>query len=57
MQQKHLDYLDKLRESGITNMYGAKPYLQKTFPMSKNMADKILKYWMDNFDEKGTKVN
>ena len=27
VEDKHLTYLDKLRESGVTNMYGARPYL------------------------------
>ena len=30
--EEHLEYLDELRESGITNMYGARPYLINEFP-------------------------
>ena len=30
--QKYFDYLEKLRQSGATNMYGATPYLQEEFP-------------------------
>ena len=29
---EHLEYLDHLRESGETNMFGAGPYLQRDFP-------------------------
>ena len=34
MEQEHLDYLDELRESGITNMFGARPYLMQSYPSS-----------------------
>ena len=27
--KQYFDYLDALRESGVTNMYGAVPYLQQ----------------------------
>ena len=30
--KKYFDYLDALRESGVTNMYGAVPCLQQEFP-------------------------
>ena len=30
--KKYFDYLDHLRDSGATNMFGAVPYLQKKFP-------------------------
>lgn len=47
---EHLEYLDKLRESGETNMYGARPYLQRAFDMlDKKLAGQILTYWMNSF--------
>lgn len=30
--KKYFDYLDRLQESGETNMSGAVPYLQEEFP-------------------------
>ena len=30
--QIYFDYLEGLRQSGETNMYGATPYLQRKFP-------------------------
>ena len=46
----HLEYLDTLRESGVTNMFGAAPYLREEYNyLSKKEARDILKYWMDNF--------
>ena len=40
-------YLNKLRESGETNMYGASPYLQCAFSMTKREASKVLIEWME----------
>jgi hypothetical protein len=40
-------YLNKLRESGETNMYGASPYLQCAFSLTKREASKILVEWME----------
>ena len=52
---EHLEYLDDLRESGITNMFGARPYLIGEFPkdkLSKKEAQEILLYWMKTFSER-----
>lgn len=43
----YFDFLDALRESGATNMFGAAPYLAAEFPeLSKNHAQTILSGWM-----------
>lgn len=47
--KKYFDYLDRLRESGVTNMFGAVPYLQREFPeLSYDHAQAvyILREWM-----------
>lgn len=49
---EHLEYLDELRESGITNMYGATPFLMKMFLVDRGLASKILSYWMKTFSER-----
>lgn len=47
---EHLEYLDELRESGETNMYGARAYLLKEFPkLNEQDAGDILSYWMQTF--------
>jgi|TARA_R100001530_G_C4302033_1_gene150711 uncharacterized protein YciI len=56
IRQEHLDYLDVLRESGQANMFGAGQYIRQEFGESKEAAREILKYWMDNFNEEGTKL-
>lgn len=51
---EHLEYLDALRESGVTNMYGATPYLEKAFKGLKKdkKSVKVLTYWMHTFSER-----
>ena len=45
------EYLDELRESGSTNMFGAGAYLTMTFPeLSKKDASDILLKWMKEFE-------
>ena len=46
---EHLDYLDDLRESGVTNMFGASPYVEQEFGLDRKTAINILKYWMESF--------
>lgn len=52
---EHLEFLDELRESGVTNMYGASPYLQRAFPLDKDEAIKVLSYWMKTFSDRHPK--
>ena len=48
-RKEHFEYLDVLRESGATNMFGAAPYLQDEFDLSKSEAREILNHWMKTF--------
>jgi hypothetical protein len=44
-------YLDGLRESGVTNMFGARPYLEAAFPeLDRKAAGSVLSLWMKTFD-------
>ena len=47
----YYDFLLTLRDSGKTNMFGAAPYLQKEFDLSKSEARKVLAKWMKSFNE------
>lgn len=50
---EHLEYLDELRESGETNMFGARPYLMAEYPeLEQKEAAEILTYWMKTFSER-----
>lgn len=44
-------FLDALRESGETNMFGARPYLMDEFGVSEERASDILKRWMKTFGQ------
>ena len=48
---EHLEYLDELRESGITNMFGARSYIEDEFDVSTREATEILSYWMKSFGD------
>lgn len=42
-------FLNNLRNSGETNMFGAGAYLEEFFNLKKSDARKILADWMNNF--------
>ena len=45
-------FLDKLRKSGKTNMYGASPYIREEFACTRYEANRLLVKWMENFGER-----
>jgi hypothetical protein len=52
IKDEHLEYLVRLRDSGITNMFGATPYLEEEFDyLSGQDAKNILIYWMKSFSD------
>ena len=54
--EKYYAYLDRLRHSSVTNMYGARPYLQQAFPELANdpkRASEILRAWMNTYRTEG----
>lgn len=46
LEEEMFQYLDALRESGVTNMYGAAPYLAEMFSLDKPEARRVLSGWM-----------
>lgn len=48
---EYFRYLDTLRDSGVTNMFGAAPYLEEAFELDKRQAKKYLTAWMEYFTE------
>ena len=52
VKDKHLEYLDMLRETGVTNMFGAGSYIEKKFKVNRENANVILSYWMKTFSER-----
>ena len=43
------DELDYLRQSRSMNMYGAAPHLVRCFDVTRTVARKVLKAWMQDF--------
>jgi len=48
---EHLEFLNNLRASGETNMFGALPYLEAEFNLTRPVAREILIYWVKLFEE------
>ena len=48
-----LEYLDDLRESGQTNMFGAGKWIRGEFPnLSRKQAKQVVLYWMNSFEDR-----
>ena len=48
---KYYNALEVIRESGITNMFGAAPYLREVFPeLSRIESNEVLCNWMENYN-------
>jgi len=52
-EKEVMEYLNRLRESGATNMFGATPYVIEEFGLDKSEARRILSLWMRNFNDEG----
>ena len=46
---EYYEYLDNLRESGVTNMFGAGKFLEYEFGLDRYEAKDILLAWMQQF--------
>jgi hypothetical protein len=55
-KEKVFEFLDKLRESGATNMFGASPYIEKAFNIGDKEARSLLVEWMETFSQRHTKT-
>lgn len=56
VKEEHLVFLDNLRDSGATNMYGATPYIKDVYPeLSRKEGKDLLLYWMKSFSERNPK--
>jgi hypothetical protein len=51
-KQVYFDYLVSLRDSGVTNMFGAGAYLEQEFGLSRYEAKDILLEWIESFKVK-----
>ena len=46
LTQEHHEYLICLRDSGVTNMWGASPYIQQEFGVTHQESKNILVEWI-----------
>ena len=49
-------FLDRLRESGITNMFGAGPYVEEYFDLKRRVAGDLVIKWMTTFEDRHPNV-
>lgn len=53
VDKKHVfEYLDGLRDSGVTNMFGAAPYVEEEFGVGHREAVKFVLEWMETFSQR-----
>ncbi len=57
VDKEYSDFLVALRDSGVTNMFGAAPYLQDAFGLDKREAREVLANWMRSFGESLNEVS
>ena len=50
--EEYFEFLDALRESGATNMFGAGIYLEREYGMDRREARDVLKQWMETYEER-----
>ncbi len=49
LTRKHKEFLNTLRENGVTNMFGTASHLVAEFGMEKRDAKKVLVTWMRTY--------
>lgn len=52
-EKEMFDYLNALRESAVTNMFGAGPYLVREFGIKPAEARRVAAKWMKHFNPDG----
>ena len=49
-------FLEALRQSGVTNMYGAGPYVEYEFDVDRKYANELVGKWMKQYDREWYKT-
>jgi len=49
---ERLEFLDYLRESGVTNMFGGGAYLREEYGIGRAESSEVLGYWMKTFSDR-----
>lgn len=53
---RYFSFLDDLRKSGVTNMWGAGPYLDDAFGLKGDESTPILVAWMKTFSDEAPEI-
>lgn len=56
-QMEMFRFLNRLRESGRVNMFGASPFVAAAFGLTEREARKVLTAWMDWVNEDAENLN
>ena len=51
-----LEYLDMVRESGVTNMMAAGRYIEDQFDVDRKLASRVLGFWIKTFASRKVEV-
>lgn len=51
-KEDYFKFLDELRVSGVTNMWGASQYLEVGFNLPKKEAAEVLIEWIQTFSQR-----
>jgi hypothetical protein len=54
--REEFTYLNRIRESGEVNMFGAAPYLEMEFDLDRREAKQVLMAWMQWVSENPSNV-
>jgi|TARA_R100000995_G_scaffold75686_1_gene45100 hypothetical protein len=49
LSKSYKKFLDDLRESGETNMFGATAYIMEEFGLTRHSATEVVNTWMKEF--------
>jgi len=49
---EYFSFLDELRESGVTNMYGSPPYLTRKFGLPSRDARRVFVLWSETIGDR-----
>ena len=52
-EKEVLEFLNMLRITGVTNMFGATPYIEDEYGLNKKESRRLLSLWMKNFNDEG----
>ena len=50
-EKEVLEFLNMLRITGVTNMFGATPYIEAEYGLDKKESRRLLSLWMNNFND------